>query len=157
VITFMETAVGTPAAIRHWYYPGDRIGHEFIYPKDQAMRIARASNQTVLATEATSTDVEAMKAGRVITVSPTGEVADADTREADEIAARRAPAREPAQPAPLAAPDPAPGPATDPADRQLDDRDRLPQTASALPLVVLIGVGSIGLAAGVRRLRRGRS
>ncbi len=32
----METASGTPAAVRTWWYPGKRTGYDFIYPKEQA-------------------------------------------------------------------------------------------------------------------------
>src|ERR1700704_5772039 len=37
---FMETAAGMPAAIRAWWYPGERLGYEFMYSKDQARRLA---------------------------------------------------------------------------------------------------------------------
>ena len=40
VIMSRETREGTTPAVRYWYFPGERIGKEFIYPKDQAERIA---------------------------------------------------------------------------------------------------------------------
>ncbi len=40
VVTFKETREGTIPAVQFWYYPGEKIGREFIYPKDQALRIA---------------------------------------------------------------------------------------------------------------------
>jgi hypothetical protein len=49
VILFSERAAGTPQAVKVWYYPGDRIGDEFVYPKSQAMRIAKETHQRVLA------------------------------------------------------------------------------------------------------------
>jgi hypothetical protein len=49
VVLFAERAAGTPQAIKVWYYPGDRIGDEFVYPKSQAMRIAKETHQRVLA------------------------------------------------------------------------------------------------------------
>src|SRR5712664_2501397 len=49
VILFSERASGSPQAVKVWYYPGDRIGNEFVYPKSQAMRIARETHQRVLA------------------------------------------------------------------------------------------------------------
>jgi len=49
VILFSERAAGTPQAVKVWYYPGDRTGDEFVYPKSQAMRIAKATHQRVLA------------------------------------------------------------------------------------------------------------
>ena len=35
-IHFMETPSNTPAAIKLWWYPGDPVGHEFIYSDEQA-------------------------------------------------------------------------------------------------------------------------
>ena len=40
VVTFKETRENTTPAVQFWYYPGEKIGREFIYPKDQALKIA---------------------------------------------------------------------------------------------------------------------
>lgn len=48
VVTFRETAEGGTPAVQYWYYPGDRIGHEFVYPREQAQRIAQRTGQNVL-------------------------------------------------------------------------------------------------------------
>ena len=62
VVLFSERASGSPQAIKVWYYPGETIGNEFVYPKSQAMRIAKETHQSVLAmnddTSATSTESE---------------------------------------------------------------------------------------------------
>lgn len=42
IVTFAETPSGSPEAIRAWFYPGDLSGHEFVYPKNQAQKIASA-------------------------------------------------------------------------------------------------------------------
>jgi len=55
VILFSERASGSPQAVKVWYYPGDRIGNEFVYPKTQAMRIAKDTHQSVLAMNNDST------------------------------------------------------------------------------------------------------
>jgi hypothetical protein len=34
-LRFLETASGMPAAVKSWWYPSDRDGYEFIYPKEQ--------------------------------------------------------------------------------------------------------------------------
>ncbi len=47
VVTFRETSAGSTPAVQFWYYPGESIGKEFIYPKDQAMRIAQRTGATV--------------------------------------------------------------------------------------------------------------
>jgi len=49
VVLFSERASGSPQAVKVWYYPGDRIGDEFVYPKSQAMRIAKETHSRVLA------------------------------------------------------------------------------------------------------------
>jgi len=55
VVLFSERASGSPQAIKVWFYPGNRVGNEFVYPKSQAMRIARETHQSVLATNDDST------------------------------------------------------------------------------------------------------
>jgi hypothetical protein len=47
VITFKERAENTTPAVQFWYYPGEKIGKEFIYPKDQALKIATRTGATV--------------------------------------------------------------------------------------------------------------
>ena len=51
-LRFLETPAGQPAAVKTWWYPGNTIGREFIYPKSQAVRLAKATNSTVLTTQA---------------------------------------------------------------------------------------------------------
>jgi hypothetical protein len=48
VVTFRETSAGATPAVQFWFYPGEKIGKEFIYPKDQAERIARRTGGSVL-------------------------------------------------------------------------------------------------------------
>ena len=55
-LRFLETPAGQPAAVKTWWYPGNTIGREFIYPKSQACRLAKATNSTVLTTKARSED-----------------------------------------------------------------------------------------------------
>jgi hypothetical protein len=47
VVTFYETREGTTPAIQYWFYPGEKIGKEFIYPREQAERIAARTGQGV--------------------------------------------------------------------------------------------------------------
>ena len=51
VVMFAERPAGVPQAVRAWFYPGETIGNEFVYPKDQALKIARATHQSVLSME----------------------------------------------------------------------------------------------------------
>jgi hypothetical protein len=74
-IRFMETAENTPAAIKTWWYPGNTIGHEFIYPKEQALRLARAASQPVLTTHTATTDkstTEEIRSADLARVSASG-------------------------------------------------------------------------------------
>jgi hypothetical protein len=35
-VTLEKQPAGTPETITAWFYPGDGVGHEFMYPQDQA-------------------------------------------------------------------------------------------------------------------------
>ena len=50
VVTFreMEASASVTPAVQFWFYPGEKIGKEFIYPKDQALRIAQQTGAAVL-------------------------------------------------------------------------------------------------------------
>ena len=61
-VRFMETAEGTPPAIKTWWYPGNAVGWEFIYPKEQALRLAKTAHSSVLTTASAQSDTtEEMK------------------------------------------------------------------------------------------------
>ena len=47
VVTFRETNAASTPAVQYWSYPGEKIGKEFVYPKDQAQRIAARTGATV--------------------------------------------------------------------------------------------------------------
>jgi hypothetical protein len=48
VVTFREASANATPAVQFWYYPGEKTGKEFIYPKDQAMRIAARTGGAVM-------------------------------------------------------------------------------------------------------------
>ena len=54
-VQFMETPAGMPRAIKAWWYPGERSGYGFMYPKDQARRLAEGAGQPGLTTQARAT------------------------------------------------------------------------------------------------------
>ncbi len=58
VLQFNPTAQGTPPAIRAWFYPGTRYGHEFIYPEEQARLIAERTRTVALGIDVPGTDLE---------------------------------------------------------------------------------------------------
>jgi hypothetical protein len=47
IITFDERPVGTPEAVKAWFYPGQNYGHDFVYPKPKAVALAKANNAPV--------------------------------------------------------------------------------------------------------------
>jgi len=47
IIKFHERAEGSPEAIKAWFYPGRNYGHEFVYPKREAVTLAKANDTPV--------------------------------------------------------------------------------------------------------------
>ena len=132
VITFNEGVRGAPEAIRAWFYPGANWGEEFVYPKAKAVELAKVSNVPVLALQA-EVKVEVAKPDEpevvtvltqtpVIAVKPTGEVV-----EIAQVTQAVPPATVAADPAPV----------------QLAE-NKLPGTASSLPLIALCGLLAMG-------------
>src|SRR6478672_9292533 len=70
VITFRESPANAAPAIQYWYYPGERTGQEFAYPKKQAMEIANATHKSVLSVDTDDTSAEAMAKGKISRVEP---------------------------------------------------------------------------------------
>lgn len=50
-IRFMETPAGSPNVVKIWLYPGRSTGHEFVYPRNRAARLAQATGEPVLTTK----------------------------------------------------------------------------------------------------------
>jgi MYXO-CTERM domain-containing protein len=146
-IRFMEAVASAPPAIRTWWYPGRTIGHEFIYPKAQARRLAQRQAEPVLtvATDATSTDE--MQTADLTRVSGSGD--EAAITEETRTAEAQPPA---AAPAPMPR-DEAPAPAPRVERPVAAERTELPRTASHLPLIGLMGLASLAAAAALRRRR----
>ncbi len=77
VVMFSERPSGEAQAIRAWFYPGDVIGQEFVYPKNQAMKIAQATRQPVLSfDDDESREAEQMHSARVGRIDAGGQVAE---------------------------------------------------------------------------------
>jgi hypothetical protein len=136
-IHFMETPSNTPAAVKIWWYPGQTTGYEFIYAEEQAALLAQGGREPVLmagAREDTAGDI------------PTSTVLPDVSPGAEEIPLTVEPVPAPVQPL---------EDATLPSSRALSDlqavgtsgqvqeRTQLPQTASAMSLIAIVGVLSI--------------
>ncbi len=72
-VRFMETAAGMPAAIKTWWYPGERSGYELIYPKEQARRLAQGATQPVLTTQTQTTTIEQTNTADLTRISSVGQ------------------------------------------------------------------------------------
>jgi len=71
-VLFMETAADMPAAIRTWWYPYQSRGFEFIYPREQALRLAKNAKEPVLTTKANTTRTEETNTEDVVRVTADG-------------------------------------------------------------------------------------
>lgn len=127
VITFRERPVGEPEALRAWFYPGRNWGEEFVYPKAKAIVLAKATNTPVLFTavemplevaepikSADAPIVLELKRAPIMAIQPTGE----------EVQLAEVVTPPPAQ--------------TEVAGAAVAEKT-LPATASALPLIALLG------------------
>jgi hypothetical protein len=139
VVTFRERPAGEPEALRAWFYPGRQWGEEFVYPKAKAIELAKATNTPVLFTPAeipvevaepikTADEpvVAELKQAPVMSVKPTGEEVEL---------------------AQVVTPPPAEEPA------QLEAK-ALPPTASAFPLIALLGLLALGGAFSLRLVQK---
>jgi hypothetical protein len=72
-IRFMETPAGVPPAIKTWWYPGETIGREFIYPKEQARRLAKNASAPVLTTQRQTTTAEQTNTDDLARISSSGQ------------------------------------------------------------------------------------
>ena len=153
-VRFLETpaanGVAATNAIKIWFYPGTSTGHEFIWPRDKAVQLAKATGQSVLTTktEDESSELSRVDGGGIEAVEPEASVQAATT----ETQPATEPVREPvgALATPPAEPAPMPERATEPAPAPAPRRD-LPDTAGVLPLLALMGLGSL---VGSRLVRR---
>jgi len=168
ILTKYEGSNGQPEALRTWFYPGDLIGQEFLYPHDQAIRISQRSNKKV--PEASVTESAAIMSK------------DADAPEVNlKTEARTSPAEAPvdtnatvliaqAEPSPASRPAPIVAQVQEPPVQVAQSQatqtpaspaastlpDSLPQTASQGPLFALIGTLSLALAFTLWSARRRR-
>ena len=157
-IMFAERPVGSPQAMKAWFYPGRSIGEEFIYPKRQALAIARANHESVLSSEGEVRDTNT-RVGRVdergsFDQDAAGQAADASATSA------RVTTTAPATTAVKQPEDASVGTAGQVAARPDDRgasrsrRTRLPQTAGPLALLELLSGLSVAGGLGLRQLRK---
>jgi hypothetical protein len=152
-MAFYEMPAGQPKALKTWFYPGNNIGQEFAYPKARASEIAQVTHENV-----PSAPEEAPQAGATL---HGGTEASANPSPAPAPAER--PGAAPSQPVetaqanrPAEANPPAaqanPQAETTPLSRA---PERMPRTASPLPLVAGVGILLAGAGLVLRRLAKG--
>ena len=150
-IRFMETpaanGVAATNAIKIWFYPGNSVGHEFIWPRDKAIQLAKATGVSVLTTK---TEEESSDLTRVDAAGVEAAVDVEASKESEVASAQPAPEPQREQVGALATPPAEPAPAPEREAAPAPRRD-LPATAGMLPLLALMGLGSV---AGSRMLRR---
>jgi hypothetical protein len=187
-VRFMEAEASAAPAVRTWWYPGRTIGHEFIYPKDQARRLAARQREGVLTVAGDATGDDAMRTGDLTRIGANGQEAavtaqasaaettasaqtTAQTTPAEtsaSAAATTSPSTQPAAPDSTAStqssaatrtaqstmPERTAAPSTtQPTTTAATERTELPRTASPLPLIALLGLGSL-IGAGALRARK---
>ena len=143
VITFYEVPADVTPPVRYWYYPNDLVGEEFAYPREQALRIANATRRSVLAVDGE----------QMVRVEPESVTAATQAAREPVTTVPQEPAREP-----VTAPPPEPQIAVrdDEVRVGTTGRRRLPQTSSALPLVGLLGLWTLGGGLALRAYRLSR-
>jgi LPXTG-motif cell wall-anchored protein len=138
-IRFMETTANTPPPIKTWWYPGKAIGYEFIYPRPQALQLAKVTSEPVLTTIAETQDFEKAELARI---SASGAPAPVVVTENPVPVAAATGRAQQGEVAPLEA-----IPVTQEARADVRaptaTRTELPQTASMMPTVVLFGTGAM--------------
>jgi hypothetical protein len=154
VVLFSEQPAGTPPAIKAWFYPGDTIGDEFVYPKRQAVEIARATHQTVLASNDESRESEHMKTMEIGRVNESGEMTT--TSRNNSVGTSGSAAAKTGPEAPAATTTASARTNTAPANtaRATTARRELPRTASSLPLFALFSAISLAAGLALGRARR---
>ena len=120
--TFWEVPAGNPPALRAWFYPGDNFGQEFAYPKNMSTQISASAKMTVPTTAAVTP--EEMKTAPIVATAP------AFVPPPEPVAA-------PVETPEVAAVEPPPLPAGP------EIPVELPHTASAVPLIGLLGLISM--------------
>jgi len=136
VFQYWEVPVGQPKALRAWFYPGDNFGQEYAYHQQTAVQIATYDKAPVPAIVVDTKAEEDLKTVPLAVVDESGK--------ATELALKKPEPQEPVQteaartPEPVAAAEP-----------------ELPHTASAMPLLGLMGLLSLAAfaALGIRSRR----
>ncbi len=126
VIEFRERPANQPQALKAWFYPGHSYGIEFVYPKQEAIQIAEATNEVVPA-EVGELTLSTLKTIPLVAMTP----GQKEEPIAEAFQITPAPAAKAAEPVQVA--------------------KELPKTASRTPLIGLLGIVFIVIGFGLKR------
>lgn len=153
-IRFMETNAQVPPPIKTWWYAGKAIGYEFIYPRQQALQLAKSTSEPVLTTAKETTDFKNADLSRINGSGVPAPVAVEETPAASEARGRaqQADAEQGASSTSAAA-----------RDVRADERARstarteLPRTAGSVPTVFMLAMIALTLGFGLSLWPRSRA
>jgi hypothetical protein len=163
-IRFMETDAQVPPPVKTWWYAGKAIGYEFIYPREQAVLLAKSTKEPILTTAKETTDFKNADLARItgsgaptavtVTEKPAPAEARGRAQQADvaqQSASSGSVSAQGASSASAAAQDPRAD------ERTQARRTELPRTASPVPSVLLFGGLTMALGIGLSLWRRARA
>ena len=159
-VRFMETSAKVPPPIKTWWYAGKAIGYEFIYPRKQALELAKATPEPILTTSQETRDLARADLSRVSGADAQSAAVKVEENPAPAEASGRAQQAEAGQAQSPSAGASSSAPAR---DVRADERARstarteLPRTASSTPLVLLSGIFSMVLGVGLALAARARA
>jgi hypothetical protein len=163
-IRFMEADAQVPPPVKTWWYAGKAIGYEFIYPREQALQLAKSTKEPILTTAKDTTDFKNADLARItgsgvptavkVTEKPAPAEARGRAQQADvaqQGASSASVSPQGASSANAAAQDPRAD------ERSQARRTELPSTASPVPGVLLFGALTMALGIGLSLWIRARA
>jgi hypothetical protein len=147
IITFYEVPGGGPEPVRAWFYPGDQIGQEFVYPAKRMAQIRAALRGGAV------TLAENHTAEPTPVISPQTPSQPAASTPAEAAAPPQAPAPEVRESQPTEEQQPAEQPAarlSTPTPGESGQEPTMPGTAGNVVGVGVVGLICAGLAASLR-------
>jgi hypothetical protein len=177
-IRFMETSAQVPPPVKTWWYAGRSIGYEFIYPRQQALQLAKSTSEPILTTTTETADLADAELSRItgsesnqtavkVEDNPAPQQASGRAQPADQEASAQAQSQPQPAPQPQAQPRAqTPGSASAsaaPQDPRADERasstarTELPRTASSTPQVLVFGALAMALGLGLSLWSRVRA
>jgi hypothetical protein len=136
VVMYRERVTNASVAVRDWYYPGHRYGHEFVYPRSEAAKLAAVNRENV-----PSVPDETAKQVENSTTAPSEGDTHVTYSTPDQ---RNVEASTENQPSSEVAAD------NSQAQQNLVAENRpLPKTASLIPLIAFLGIVFLGIGLGM--------